>query len=249
MSGGPGTAVSRGDGGKRRAVSGPGGGANEAREGLRHDWDLSPREAAALQEKLRGRVVSGDRFEGPRTVAGADVHFPRGSGEAGAAVALLSFPDLEPHEEATARRPASFPYVPGLLSFREIPPVLDALGRLRAPPDLLLCDGHGYAHPRRFGLACHLGVLTGIPTIGVAKSVLVGEHDALPREKGARRPLVDRGEVVGAAVRTRTGVRPVYVSVGHRVSLETAIELVLGCTGRYRLPEPCRRAHRLAAAA
>jgi deoxyribonuclease V len=136
--------------------------------------------------------------------------------------------------------------VPGLLSFRETPAVLEALGRLSERPDLLLCDGQGYAHPRRFGLACHLGVLTGLPSIGVAKSRLIGTHGALPKEKGAWVPLLDGDEAVGAVLRTRDGVAPLYVSIGHRVSLPTAIRWVLACTTRYRLPETTRQAHRLA---
>jgi deoxyribonuclease V len=161
-------------------------------------------------------------------------------------VVLLRFPDLVPLDHALARRPTSFPYVPGLLSFREIPAVLDALTDLRAKPDLLLCDGQGYAHPRRFGLACHLGLLTGLPSIGVAKSRLIGEHGSLREEKGAHTWLWHEGEVIGALLRTRARVRPVYVSAGHRISLETALHYVLACTTRYRLPETTRQAHRLA---
>lgn len=213
-----------------------------------HRWKLSPCEAVALQEELRGRVVREDRLGAVRTVLGLDVHFGPREETARAAVALLSFPALDLLAEARAERPVDFPYVPGLFSFREIPPLLDALAKLRRPPDLLLCDGQGYAHPRRFGLACHLGVLLDLPSIGVAKTVLLGEHDTLPPERGSWRPLVHDGEVVGAALRTRTGVRPVYVSVGHRVSLETAVEMTLRAAPRYRLPEPLRRAHELAAA-
>ncbi len=145
-----------------------------------------------------------------------------------------------------ARRRTRFPYVPGYLSFREAPAVLAALAKLRTRPDLLLCDGQGRAHPRRFGLACHLGVLTGLPSIGVAKSLLLGVHGPLPEPKGSWVALKDKGEVIGAALRTRAGVKPVYVSIGHRVSLATAIDYVLRCTPRYRLPETTRLAHRLA---
>lgn len=224
----------------------PGGAREEPDAAPVHRWDLDPGEARALQEELRERVVDRDDLDPPGTVAGLDVHFPAGGKTAAAAVAVLTFPDLEPECSATALVPLSFPYVPGLLSFREIPPVLAALDRLPAPPDLLLCDGHGYAHPRRFGLACHLGVVTGLPSIGVAKSRLIGTHGDVPRERGTRRPLMDGEEVVGTVLRTRTGVRPVYVSVGHRVSLETAVGLVLRCAPRYRIPEPLRRADRLA---
>jgi len=224
-----------------------------------HRWDLTPKQARALQEELRNRVVRRDDFgdgqgvdEAIHRVAGVDAGFPRGRRVTRAAVAVFSFPRLEPVDEAVAEMPLSFPYVPGLLSFRELPAVLEALARLAKPPDLLLCDAQGYAHPRRFGLACHLGVVTGLPSIGAAKSRLVGEHGEIPPEKGTWRPLRNPGraegggEVLGAVLRTRTGVRPVYVSVGHRVSLETAIDLVLRCTPRYRISEPLRRADRLA---
>jgi deoxyribonuclease V len=161
-------------------------------------------------------------------------------------VAVLSYPGLEPVDRALAKRPTVFPYVPGLLSFREIPAVLDALAMLNRPPDLLLCDGQGYAHPRRFGLACHLGVLAGLPSIGVAKSRLIGEHEPVGREKGDRVWLRHDGEIIGAVLRTRRDVQPLYISVGHRVSLQTAIDYVLGCTTRFRLPETTRWAHRIA---
>ncbi len=213
---------------------------------LAHRWDVSPREAIAIQQRLRDRVSARDRFGKVRYVAGVDVGFERGGAVTRAAVAVLRFPELDLWERAVTRRPTSFPYVPGLLSFREIPAVLDALGRLRSTPDLILCDAHGYAHPRRFGLACHLGVITDLPAIGVAKSRLTGTHDTPPVHRGAWVPLEDAGEVIGAVLRTRRGVQPVYVSVGHRVSLATAIEYVLACAPRYRLPETTRRAHRLA---
>jgi deoxyribonuclease V len=153
---------------------------------------------------------------------------------------------METVETALVRHPTSFPYVPGLLSFREAPAILAALSGLKTPPDLLMCDGQGIAHPRRLGIASHLGVLADLPSIGVAKSILVGRHAPLDDHPGAWQPLINRGEVIGAALRTRQGVKPVYVSVGHRLSLETAIELVLRCTSKYRLPEPTRQAHHLA---
>ncbi|MCI0577396.1 MAG: deoxyribonuclease V, partial [Chloroflexi bacterium] len=145
-----------------------------------------------------------------------------------------------------ARRPTTFPYIPGLLSFRETPAVLEALAQLTIRPDLLLCDGQGLAHPRRLGIACHLGLLSDIPSIGVAKSLLVGRHEPLADERGRWQPLRDRGEVVGAVLRTRAGVAPIYVSIGHRISLETALKYVMRCTPKYRLPETTRQAHRLA---
>jgi len=209
-------------------------------------WPNTPAEAIAVQNRLRRRVVAKDRLGVVRYVAGLDVGPAGEDALVRAAVAVLSFPDLKTADQAVARRPTSFPYIPGLLSFREIPVLLDAFAKLGVLPDLLLCDGQGLAHPRRFGLACHLGVLTGIASIGVAKSLLVGEHGPLPQARGSWRPLVHKGEVVGAALRTRTGVAPVYVSIGHKLSLETAIEYVLACAPRYRLPETTRAAHRLA---
>ena len=211
-----------------------------------HRWDVTPAEARRIQEAGRALVVTEDRLGPIDRVAGIDVGFAQGRAVARAAVAVLAFPSLAPVETAVARRPVHFPYVPGLLSFREIPAVLDALAQLRVRPDLLVCDGHGLAHPRRFGLACHLGVLAGLPSIGAAKSRLLGTHAEPGRERGAWVPLEDRGETVGAVLRTRAGVAPLYVSVGHRVSLATAVRLVLACTPRYRLPETTRQAHRLA---
>lgn len=211
-----------------------------------HSWAVQPREAREIQDRLRSRVVTRDLLLPVRTVAGVDVGFEEQGRITRAAVALLRFPSLEPLDEAIAKRPTTFPYIPGLLSFREIPAVLDALAHLSIRPDLLLCDGQGYAHPRRFGLACHLGVVTDLPTIGVAKSRLVGKYEGVGMEKGSRVPLRHEGEVVGVVLRTRDGVRPLYVSVGHWVSLDTAVKYVLACTTRYRLPETTRRAHRLA---
>ena len=163
-----------------------------------------------------------------------------------AAVAVLSFPELQPIEESVARRPTVFPYVPGLLSFREIPAVLDALNGLAQPPQMLLCDGQGYAHPRRFGIACHLGVITGLPSIGVAKTRLIGEHKAVGSQKGDWQPLLQKGETIGAVVRPRDNVSPLFISVGHGLDLDNAIRFTLACTTRYRLPETTRRAHRRA---
>ena len=199
-----------------------------------------------MQRELADRVLAADDTGPVRRVAGVDVGFPGGGGAARAAVAVLSFPQLAPVEHALAERPVEFPHVPGLLSFRELPAVLQALARLDQEPDLLLVDGQGRAHPRRFGIACHLGVLTGLPTIGVAKTRLVGEHAVVPDRRGAWVPLHHRGEVIGAVLRSRVGVKPIYVSVGHRVSLAGAIDWVMACTTRYRLPQTTRSAHALA---
>lgn len=209
-------------------------------------FDLSPKEAIALQERLRSRVVTVDRLGKASLVAGVDVGFDPGRNVLRAAIAVLRLPDLALVESALATRPPEFPYVPGLLSFRELPVVIEALKHLRRAPHLLLCDGQGYAHPRRFGIACHLGVAAGIPSIGVAKTRLIGEHGEVPRRRGRWAKLEDGGEVIGAVLRTRPGVNPVFVSIGHRVSLETAIDYVMRCTTRYRLPETTRQAHRLA---
>jgi deoxyribonuclease V len=207
---------------------------------------VSPAEARAIQERLRDRVVARGGPKRPRRVAGVDVGFEDAGKTVRAAVAVLAFPTLEPLEQAIARVPTQFPYVPGLLSFRELPGVLAALARLQHLPDLILCDGQGLAHPRRFGIACHLGVLTDIPTIGVAKTRLIGEYVEPGPDKGDWAPLLDKGERIGAVLRTRSAVKPVYVSVGHRVGLRAAIRLTLACTTRYRLPETTRAAHRLA---
>jgi deoxyribonuclease V len=209
-------------------------------------WPTSPQAAIALQRTLRERVVCRDEYGEVRFVAGLDVGFEHDNTVARAAVAVLSFPDLRMADQSVARRPVRFPYIPGLLSFREVPVLVDALAKLGQMPDLLLCDGQGLAHPRRFGLACHLGVQIGIPSIGVAKSLLIGTHAPLPKRRGAWQPLMYKGEVVGAALRTRDGVAPLYVSTGHRVSLDTAIQYVLACAPNYRLPETTRAAHRLA---
>ncbi|HSW52417.1 MAG TPA: deoxyribonuclease V [Sulfuricaulis sp.] len=211
-------------------------------------WPTGIAEARAIQESLRGKVEARDRLGQISTVAGIDVGFEKRGTVTRAAVVVLDFPGLEPVEQAVARQPTRFPYVPGYLSFREAPAVLAALKQLRTRPDLLLCDGQGLAHPRRFGLACHLGLLLDIPSIGVAKSRLIGTHGAVPEPKGGWTALKDDGEVIGAVLRTRAGVKPVYVSVGHRISLATAIEYVMRCTTRYRLPETTRHAHRLASA-
>lgn len=212
----------------------------------RHAWPLTVEEALPIQQELRKEVITSDQLASVQYVAGVDMGFEDSFSISRAAVAVLSFPDLELKEQAIAKRPTTFPYVPGFLSFREIPAVLDALEKLAIAPDLILCDGQGIAHPRRFGIACHLGVLIDVPTIGVAKSLLVGKHEELPLERGNWQPLVHRRETIGAVLRTRKGVKPVYVSSGHRVSLTTAIDYVMRCTPKYRLPETTRWADKLA---
>jgi len=211
-----------------------------------HRWDLTPKEAMALQAELAGRVIREDDLREVRRVAGVDVGFEDDGRVTRAAVAVLDFPGFALAERVVVRQPTRFPYIPGLLSFREAPAVLAAFEKLRAAPDLLLYDGQGIAHPRRFGIASHVGVALDTPTIGVAKTRLIGEHRRLAERKGAWVPLVDRGETIGAVLRTRAGVTPVYVSIGHRVSLESAVRWVIACTTRYRLPETTRWAHHLA---
>jgi len=214
-----------------------------------HPWDVTPAEARAIQLEWRTRLEPRDRTGRIRRVAGADVAFHPavGDGEAIAGIVLFSYPGWEELEFAAARQPLTFPYVPGLLSFREIPAILAALERLSEAPDLIFCDGQGYAHPRRFGLACHLGVLLDVPTIGCAKSRLIGSHREPGRQEGAWAPLFDAGERIGAALRTRVGARPMYISGGHRVSLERAVQLTMeACDGR-RVPRPTRRADRYVA--
>jgi deoxyribonuclease V len=211
---------------------------------LTHPWDVSPAEAVEIQRQLCGRVLVEPVDHGLSSIGGVDVSVKRG--RARAAVVLLSYPELVPLRAAMADMPVSFPYVPGLLAFREGPVVLAALEQLDVQPDVLMFDAQGLAHPRRMGLATHLGVLLDVPAVGCAKSRLCGVHEVPGEQKGSWTPLVDRDEVIGAVVRTRTGVSPVFVSVGHRVDLEMAISLVLTCASRYRLPEPTRWAHRVA---
>ncbi len=213
-----------------------------------HPWDLSASEAIALQQELAALVlpVGSPSDEEVALIAGADVAFDKPNGRGVGAVVVLRYPSLEIAEQVTVEMPVTFPYVPGLLSFRETPVLLAAFEQLLSVPDLLMVDGHGYAHPRRFGFACHLGVLLDIPTIGVAKSRLIGEQGTVAGEKGSRADLTHDGEVIGSMLRTRQGVRSVYVSVGHKIGLDAAERWVLACTNGYRVPEPARLADRLA---
>ncbi|HEV2457064.1 MAG TPA: deoxyribonuclease V [Ktedonobacterales bacterium] len=213
-----------------------------------HEWNVPLEEAVALQQRLRTLVQQEGSIkrEDVRTVAGIDASY---RDVARAAVVVLAFPDMERLDEAVAARESVFPYVPGLLSFREGPVVLDALAKLTVQPDLLIFDGQGYAHPRRFGLASHLGVYLDRPSIGCAKSRLIGSYNEPGPEPGDRTPLLDRGEVIGAVLRTKARTKPLFISVGHKIDLETAVEVVLRCLRGYRLPEPTRLAHNLADAA
>lgn len=210
------------------------------------DWPTTTAAAIAVQKQLQPQVITTDQLGPVSWVAGVDVGFEAGGTISRAAVAVLSFPDLQVQETAIARIPTTFPYIPGFLSFREVPAILAALRQVSHPYDLIICDGQGIAHPRRFGLACHLGVLLDLPTIGAAKSLLVGRHEELSPERGQWQPLIYKQQVVGAVVRSRTGVKPLYISTGHRISLPTAIDYVLRCTTKYRLPETTRWADKLA---
>ncbi len=226
-----------------------------------HPWRVTPAAARAIQLELRAQRETIDRLPPLRWVAGADVAFnfrgaaakgpwwgpAKNHGRAIAGVIVYSFPEMVEVERATAELPLTFPYIPGLLSFREIPALIAAFERLRHEPDLIFYDGHGYAHPRRFGIACHLGVLLDRAVVGCAKSRLVGAHAQPARRAGSWAPLVDHGEggreeTIGAVLRTRDAVKPIYVSTGHRVSLERAIELVLAVCDGYRIPRPTREA-------
>jgi deoxyribonuclease V len=212
-----------------------------------HRWDVTPEEARRIQERLRTLVELKDRLGAIRTVAGADVAFDfRGGGtsrgRAIAGVIVYSFPEMQQIERAWAVRPLRFPYVPGLLSFRELPALLAAFAKLRAAPDVIFCDAQGYAHPRRFGLACHLGVLLDCVAVGCAKSRLIGTHREPGRAAGSWAALEVEGETIGAVLRTRSGVKPIYLSQGHRVSLASAIQLTLAVCDGYRIPRPTREA-------
>ena len=211
-----------------------------------HPWDVTPKEAVAIQRRLASQVVPHGTLDHVRRVAGADISLDRARGRGVGAVVVFAYPELEVVEVCVREAPLTFPYVPGLLSFREVPVLREAFRDIAGPIDLLLVDGQGLAHPRRFGLACHLGLLLDVPAIGCAKSRLVGEH-AMPEEAaGCRTDLVDKGELIGAVVRTRSAVKPLFVSVGHRIGLEQAVAWVLRCGRGYRLPEPTRLADQAA---
>jgi len=209
---------------------------------LRCNWKLTPRAAMRLQEKLRDKVVLGDRFGSIRYVAGADLAFDPETNWAFAGVIVYRFPEMAEVERQMARRRLRFPYIPGLLSFRECPILIAAFARLRVEPDLILIDGHGRAHPRLFGIACHVGVMFDKPSIGCAKSLLVGEYDEPGPKRGSTSPLIYHGERVGTVLRTRDDVRPIFVTQGNRVSLDAAVKLVHQTLDGFRIPKPTREA-------
>ena len=212
-----------------------------------HKWNLSPQQAIELQKQLAYEVIAEDKFEEPiKTVAGIDLGYDVDSNISRAVVVVLKFPELELIESAEAKMPIQFPYIPGLLSFRETPVAIKALEKLETAPDLILCDGQGLAHPRGFGIACHIGLIADVPTVGAAKSVLVGKFENPGERRGNFAPMIYKQREVGAAVRTRDNVQPMYVSAGHRISLETAVKYVLACAPKYRLPETTRLADKMA---
>lgn len=206
---------------------------------------MTPREAVELQKRLRERVRITPLAAPIKTIAGADISFNKFEPTVYAGIVVLSFPELEVIEEVGIVSETRFPYVPGLLSFRETPSILEAWSRLKTEPDALMLDGQGLAHPRRVGIACHIGLLIERPTLGCAKSVLVGKYEEPAKERGGWTEMIDKGEVVGAAVRTKRNVQPVFVSPGHLIDLKGAIDLTLRSDGGYRQPEPTRRAHLL----
>jgi deoxyribonuclease V len=208
-----------------------------------HNWQVTPGEAKAIQLKMADKVVRNGNVLDPRLIAGVDVSVNRWEKQGRAAVVILSYPSLDIVEIQVIEDKITFPYVPGLLSFREIPLQLKAFEKLKNVPGLVIVDGQGMAHPRRIGLASHLGLCLNIPTIGCAKSRLCGEHEEPALERGSFTKLMDNGEIIGAVLRTRTGVKPLYISTGHMVSLKPAADWVMSCCRGYRLPEPTRLAH------
>ncbi len=212
-----------------------------------HSWKVTPREAVAIQEQLRAKVIMLGRVGRPKLVAGADAAFDKDSDLVYASIVVLAFPSLEPVETVVVKSHVSFPYIPGLLSFREAPALLRAFMKLKSDPDAIFIDGHGLSHPRAAGIACHIGLSLDRPVIGCAKSVLVGTYKDPGPSRGSVSYLYNHeGRVIGAAVRTRDHVKPVYVSIGHRISLAQAIRLTLACGKGYRIPEPTRQADLLA---
>ncbi|MBM3153784.1 MAG: deoxyribonuclease V [Chloroflexi bacterium] len=208
-----------------------------------HSWQLSPAQAQKLQLDLASRISKNNEVNKPRYVAGVDISKPNSAGIGYAAAVVLSYPELQLVEVAIAKGKLSFPYIPGLLSFREAPLILAACQKLSQNPDLLLVDGQGIAHPRRLGIASHLGLILDVPTIGCAKSRLCGQHQLPASKAGSYADLIDKDETIGAVLRTKTDVSPVYISIGHKVDLPSAVYWALHCCRSHRLPEPCRLAH------
>ncbi|WP_456269855.1 deoxyribonuclease V [Kushneria sp. AK178] len=211
-----------------------------------HEWTVDPDTAIALQKSLAPRIEDCDRTGEVSHIAGVDIGFEDGGDTTRAVIVVMRWPSLEIVERVLHRTPTQMPYIPGLLSFRELPAALEAFEQLTLTPDLLMVDGMGIAHPRRLGIAAHLGLWLDMPTIGVGKSRLCGRHDEVPEARGSWVPLTHRNETIGAVLRTREKVKPLYISIGHRISLESSIGWVMQCLTRYKLPEPTRQADRLA---
>lgn len=211
-----------------------------------HEWTVDPESAIALQKSLAPRIVCSDQMGEVNHIAGVDIGFEEGGDTTRAVIVVMRWPSLEIVERVLHRTPTRMPYIPGLLSFRELPAALEAFGQLTITPDLLMVDGMGIAHPRRLGIAAHLGLWLDMPAIGVGKSRLCGQHDEVPEARGSWVPLTHRNETIGAVLRTRERVKPLYISTGHRISLESSISWVMQCLTRYKLPEPTRQADRLA---
>ena len=211
-----------------------------------HNWDITPKEAIALQKELAGKIIYDTPLDLSRVklVAGVDVSVKNGQSQA--AVVVMQFPDLHIIETVLASQPTPFPYVPGLLSFREGPALVEAFEKLQCEPDVFIFDGMGRIHPRRIGIAAHMGLWLGKPTIGCGKTHFIGEYTQPGNNKGNSGQLMDKGELLGVVLRTRTNVKPVYISPGHLIDLESAVKLILACTPKYRLPEPVRQAHKAA---
>ncbi len=208
-----------------------------------HPWNVSPKEAIAIQRELAGKVQATPLSVPVKYIAGVDVSV-RGN-DLQTAIAVLDINSLELVDKVTWQGKVQFPYIPGLLSFREMPAIIPALKKLSVMPDIFMTDSQGLAHPRRFGLACHLGVLLDKPAFGVAKTRYIGRYKEPDMKKGSRSILEDKNEIIGSVIRTRANVKPVFVSLGHRTTLDDAIRLTLACTTRYKIPEPTRLAHHL----
>lgn len=228
-------------------VEGPTNSVDQMKYRRLHRWRVTAREAVKIQLRLRSTIELADRLSTVRLVAGADLAFDLDRKQAIAGVVIYTFPEMEEIERSWVASQIRFPYVPGLLSFREAPALLKLFAQIKNTPDLIFCDGHGYAHPRRFGITSHLGLLLDTPTIGCAKSLLVGTHLPLARDAGRSTPLWDKGEIVGAVLRTKKGVKPIYVTQGHRISLPTALGFVQSVLDGYRIPRPTRDADRFVA--
>jgi deoxyribonuclease V len=210
-----------------------------------HNWNLSCAQARDLQIQLAEQVRFTAIKKMPKIIAGVDCAFSKDEKSIFAVVVVMKLPDFEIIEMVSVKNKVNFPYIPGLLSFREAPVCLEAIEKLKNTPDCFIIDGQGFAHPRRLGIACHIGLLIGKPTIGCAKSRLIGEYEQPAKQRGSRSPLVDGDEIIGAVVRTRKNVKPVFVSVGHKCTLDDAVKIVLDCSPKYRLPQPSRLAHQL----